>query len=283
MTAVGRVGEALAFARADIPPSEARLLLARLLGRDPAWLEAHRDDLLARETAARYAQMVARRAAGEPVAYILGSREFYGREFAVTPAVLIPRPETELLVDWVMGEAKRAEAPRILDLGTGSGCLAVTLALELPGSRVTAVDLSRAALAVAAGNARRLGARVDFRHGDWFSAVAGERFDLIVANPPYVAEGDNHLAEGDVRFEPRSALAAGSDGLDDIRRIVGAASGHLEPEGWLAVEHGWNQGGECAKIFRQSHYRNVVQLADLSGTIRITTGLVNKVTILRRQ
>ncbi len=279
MTVAGRVGEALAIARADIPPSEARLLLARLLGRDPAWLEAHRDDPLAGETAARYAQVVARRAAGEPVAYILGSREFYGREFAVTPAVLIPRPETELLVDWALGKAKREEAPRILDLGTGSGCIAVTLALELPRSRVTAVDLSKAALAVAAGNAGRLGARVDFRHGDWFSAVAGEGFDMIVANPPYVAEGDGHLAEGDVRFEPRSALAAGSDGLDDIRRIVGTASGHLEPEGWLAVEHGWDQGEKCAEIFHQSHFCDVVQIIDLSGTIRITTGLARKVTI----
>ncbi|MBL8492233.1 MAG: peptide chain release factor N(5)-glutamine methyltransferase, partial [Rhodocyclaceae bacterium] len=189
----------------------------------------------------------------------------------------------ELLVDWALGKAKREEAPRILDLGTGSGCIAVTLALELPRSRVTAVDLSKAALAVAADNAGRHGARVDFRHGDWFSAVTGEGFDLIVANPPYVAEGDGHLAEGDVRFEPRSALAAGSDGLDDIRRIVGTASGHLGPEGWLAVEHGWDQGEKCAEIFRQSHYRNVVQLTDLSGIMRITAGLVNKVTILRRQ
>lgn len=263
----------LAQARQRIPAAEARLLLRHLLGCTAAWLEAHRDDELAAADAENFSARVARRAAGEPVAYLTGVREFYSREFVVTPAVLIPRPETELLVDLAKDAVAGMAAPRILDLGTGSGCVAVTLALELPGATVTALDLSAAALAVAQRNAARLAAPVRFMQSDWFGALAAQRgFDLVVANPPYVAAGDPHLAAGDLPFEPALALACGADGLDAIRRIVAAAPGHLRAGGWLLFEHGYDQAAAVAGLLQAAGYGQIQQQCDLAGIVRVSGG-----------
>ncbi|MDO8931538.1 MAG: peptide chain release factor N(5)-glutamine methyltransferase [Rhodocyclaceae bacterium] len=269
---MNRIAAALTAARQTIPLTEARLLLRHLLGCSPAWLEAHRDDALDAARAEAFAALVARRAAGEPIAYLVGTREFYGRDFAVTPAVLIPRPETELLVDLGRQAVAGLPAPRILDLGTGSGCVAVTLALELPGAEVAAVDVSAAALAVAQGNAERLGAKVRFAQSDWFAALGGECFDLIVANPPYIAAGDRHLAEGDLRFEPPQALACGVDGLDAIRHIVAAAPQYLRPGGRLYFEHGYDQAEAIAALLSAAGYAAIEQHRDLAGIVRVSGG-----------
>ncbi len=262
----------LAAARRRIPASEARLLLGHLLGRSHAWLEAHRDDPLDAEIAAQMSALAARRAAGEPVAYLLGQREFYGREFRVTPDVLIPRPETELLVDIAKAKIGAGGTARVLDLGAGSGCLAVTLALELPRARVTAVDVSPAALAVARGNAQRLGAQVAFVESDWFAALPPQRFELIVANPPYVAAGDAHLRQGDLRFEPVDALTDHADGMTALRRIVAAAPAWLVDRGWLACEHGHDQAAALRQALGAAGLQNVEQWRDCAGIVRAGGG-----------
>jgi len=269
---VSSIASALRNARQTIPPNEARLLLGYLLGRDTAWLEAHRDEVLEDADAESFAALVERRAAGEPVAYLLGVREFYGRDFAVSPAVLIPRPETELLVDLGKAALKGLAAPRILDLGTGSGCVAVTLALEVPQAEVTAIDIAAAALDVARGNADFLGARVRFLHSDWFAVLGRERFDLIVANPPYIAAGDPHLAQGDLRFEPETALHCGADGLDAIRGIIAAAAQHLRRGGRLYFEHGYDQAAAVAGLLQAAEYENIEQHRDLAGIVRVSGG-----------
>ncbi len=267
------VGAALAAARGRIPAGEARLFLREILGVTAARIAAYPEDTLTPEQADRFADLLARRESGEPVAYLLGVREFYGRDFKVGPAVLIPRPETELIVDLVRERVPAGAAPAILDLGTGSGALAVTLALELPAAQVTAVDFSPSALAVARANAAALGARVRFVESDWFAALdAGERFGVIVSNPPYVAAGDPHLAEGDVRFEPASALASGPAGLDDIVRIVAAAPAFLEPGGWLLLEHGYDQAPAVRQLLLAGGFGEVASARDLAGIERITLG-----------
>ena len=266
------IAAALAAARQTIPIAEARLLLRHLSGCTPAWLEAHRDDALDAALEERFALLVAARAAGEPIAYLMGRREFYGREFAVTSAVLIPRPETELLVDLGKAAVGGIVAPRILDLGTGSGCIATTLVLELPGAEVVALDVSAAALEVAQGNAGRLGAHVRFVLSDWFTVLTDERFDLIVANPPYVAEGDPHLAEGDLRFEPALALACGVDGLSAIRRIVAEAPRYLCPGGQLFFEHGYDQAEATAHLLQTAGFDSIEQHRDLAGIVRVSGG-----------
>jgi release factor glutamine methyltransferase len=266
------VAEALAAARARIPPAEARLLLGHVLDRSAAWLEAHRDDPIPVEAAAQMSVLAARRAAGEPVAYLVGHREFYGRDFAVTPDVLIPRPETELLVELAIAKVGAGGTANILELGAGSGCVAVTLALELPVARVTAVDVSPAALAIACGNAERLGARVEFVASDWFDALPPQRFDLIVANPPYVAAGDPHLAAGDLRFEPPDALTDHADGLAAIRHIVAAAPAWLNDGGWLLCEHGYDQGGAARGLLGDAGFAEIEQHADLAGIARVCAG-----------
>lgn len=266
------IAAALSDARRDLPLAEARLLLRHLLDRNAAWLEAHRDDPLDGPAAAAFRALVKRRARGEPIAYLTGSREFYGRDFAVSPAVLIPRPETELLVDLGKAAVAGLAAPRILDLGTGSGCVAITLALEVPGAAVVAVDVSPAALDVARANAQRLGAAVDFAHSDWFAALAGERFDLIVANPPYVADGDPHLGAGDLRFEPPGALACGADGLAAIRRILAQAPAHLASAGALYFEHGYDQAEAVAALLRAAGFTAPECHRDLAGIARVAGG-----------
>lgn len=268
------VAAALAAARAKLPAAEARLLLGHALGRSTAWLIAHDDETLGEEALRRFASLVARRAGGEPVAYLTGHREFFGRDFAVSPAVLIPRPETELLVEIALG--RLPDAGRILDLGTGSGCVAVTLALESPRSEVSAVDISDAALDMARGNAEQLGARIRFLRSDWFSSVAGERFDIIVTNPPYVAATDAHLDAGDLRYEPAAALASGLDGLEAIRRIIIAAPEFLAPGGQLWLEHGYDQAPAVEALLGAVDFVGVEQHRDLAGIVRVSGGTINQ-------
>ena len=266
------VARVLEIARASIPLREARLLLQHCLGMSHAALAAHPERVLDSAEAGRFGAWVARRAAGEPIAYLVGRSEFYGLDFAVTPDVLIPRPETEMLVDLAVERLRASARPRLLDLGTGSGCIAVTLAGRLPGAEVTAADASAAALAVARRNARAHAVALRFVAGDWFSALDGERFDLIVSNPPYVAEGDPHLGQGDLRFEPVAALASGADGLDAIRRIVAAAPRHLLPGGWLLFEHGYDQATRCRELLHAAGFAEVASWRDLAGIERASGG-----------
>ncbi len=261
----------LAAAQAIIGRGEARLLLRQVLGCDEAWLIAHGEVLLSAAHAEQYHRLCARRGAGEPIAYITGSREFYGREFAVSPAVLIPRPETELLVELAL--QRLPQGARVLDLGTGSGCIGITLAAERADLQVLLVDVSAAALDVACGNTQRWApANTTLLASHWYAALGGERYDLIIANPPYIAEGDAHLAQGDLRFEPRSALAAGGDGLSDIRHIIAGARQHLQPGGWLLFEHGYDQAPACAALLEAAGFHERVAERDLAGIIRVSGG-----------
>lgn len=266
------IGAALAAARQKIEASEARLLLRHLLGCSAVHLEAHSEDELDAAVEQTLQSLVERRRQGEPIAYLTQTREFYGRPFAVTPAVLIPRPETELIVDTVLGKFERNAKPRVLDLGTGSGCLAITLALELPQADVAAVDSSLDAMAIAAGNAKQLGAKVRLLESDWFSALAHEQFDLIVSNPPYIAAGDTHLNRGDLRFEPPGALESGADGLDAIRHIAENAQAHLVPGGWLLFEHGYDQGERVRALLEANRYCAIEQWHDIAGILRVSGG-----------
>ena len=258
------------LAASSLPLLDARALLAPLLGVTRETLIAHPERAVAEADAARFAELAARRRDGEPLAYLLGVREFYGRDFAVTPAVLVPRPETELLVQAGLAVVD-GPAPRILDLGTGSGCIAISLALERRDAEVVAVDRSAAALEVARGNAQRLGAQVRFIESDWFSALAGEPpFDLIVANPPYVAADDPHLTA--LAHEPASALVAGADGLDDLRVIAREAPRHLKQDGALMVEHGHDQAARVRALLRAAQFADVGSQRDLQGIERVTHG-----------
>ncbi len=267
------VAAALAAARTKLPANEARLLLGHVLDRPAVWLLTHDDEVLDEDAVLRFAALVARRKGGEPVAYLLGYREFYGRVFAVSPAVLIPRPETELLVDLALAqEVGAGGTAKLLDLGTGSGCIAITLALEIPSAQVCAVDVSAAALDVARGNAERLGARLRLVQSDWFEGLNGEEFDLIVGNPPYVAERDPHLAAEDLRFEPGRALASGADGLDAIRRIIAAAPRHLRPGGRLWLEHGYDHAHAVRELLAAAGLGDIQQHRDVAGIVRVSGG-----------
>ncbi|HEY4092821.1 MAG TPA: peptide chain release factor N(5)-glutamine methyltransferase [Luteibacter sp.] len=247
---------------------EAELLLAHTLGVNRAWFFAHADDALPAPDETRFAEFVARRVKGEPVAYITGRRDFWSLPLEVTPATLIPRPETELLVELAL--ARLPEGGRLLDLGTGSGAIALAIAKERPDATVHALDASEAALVVAQRNARSLGLRVSFFHGDWFAPVAGERYDIVVSNPPYIEDTDEHLSLGDLRFEPKGALSSGADGMDDIRRIVTAAPAHLYEQGWLLFEHGWNQGEASRACFDVNLWTSITTTPDLESRERVT-------------
>lgn len=248
---------------------EAELLLAHALGVDRAWFFAHAEDRPEAAAIERFEALLARRASGEPVAYILGRRDFWSLPLEVTPATLIPRPETELLVELALERLPKGGS--VLDLGTGSGAIALAIASERPDASVVAVDASASALAVATSNAARLGLqRVIMLESDWYAAIGAQRFDLIVSNPPYVEAGDPHLGEGDLRFEPPSALASGPDGLDDIRRIASGAAQHLVPSGWLLVEHGWNQGPAVRDIFVGAGLSHAFTAQDLEARDRVT-------------
>jgi len=266
-----RLGEAFSWARARIGAVDARALLHHASGMSHAVQQAHPEVELTASQVAQFKDSVIRREAGEPVAYLTGWREFYGCEFRVSKAVLIPRPETEHLVDIARESLTDLPAPRVLDLGTGSGVLAITLARLCPGANVVAVDASIEALKVAQDNAHRLGVRVRFLQGDWFSPVAGEKFDLIVSNPPYIAAQDAHLGQGDLRFEPPSALTDGSaDGLMSLREIITHAPAHLALGGWLWLEHGFDQAAACAQLLEAAGFQAVRSLPDLAGHLRVS-------------
>jgi len=247
---------------------EARVLLAFAWKVDRAWLIAHAEDPVDPEMLPKFEIMVERRLKGEPVAYITGFREFYGVEFKVTQDVLVPRPETELLVDLALERVPEQGAFRVLDLGTGSGIVGISIARHRKRTTVTAVDKSPSALAVAKQNGEKL-ENIRFLESDWFAALQGEKFDLILSNPPYIAEGDEHLAN--LKFEPALALTSGRDGLDAIRSILEAAPSHLEPGGWLFFEHGYNQGEICRELLSKS-FAEVVTWRDLSGIERVSGG-----------
>ncbi|MGQ4660083.1 peptide chain release factor N(5)-glutamine methyltransferase [Lysobacter sp. F6437] len=270
---MARIDAALRAAREGLGPGDAELLLAHVLDRPRSWLYAHGDDELDAAAAARFDILLTRRHAGEPVAYLTGHRGFWRFDLEVNRATLIPRPETELLVELALARLPADRPLRIADLGTGSGAIALALAHERPHADVVATDASPDALAVAATNAKALGlANVRFLQGDWFAPVAGETFDLIASNPPYIADGDAHLGEGDLRFEPRSALASGIDGLDAIRRIVADAPTHLLPGGWLLLEHGWDQGDAVRGLLATAGLVEVETVRDLEQRDRISLG-----------
>lgn len=267
---MSRIDDALAQARTRIAPAEARLLLAHVLDCTHAWLAAHGEEAMTTQESERFAELLARRGEGEPIAHLIGYREFYGRSFALTPQVLIPRPETELLVELAVAKLADPAVPAILDLGAGSGCIGVTLALEIPAARVTAVDVSAAALDLARGNSQALAASLRLIESDWFSALGNERFDLVVANPPYIAENDPHLYQGDLRFEPALALSSGTDGLAAIRRIVAQAPRHLAAGGWLLIEHGYDQAEAVAALLAAAGLVDIEQHRDLAGIVRVS-------------
>lgn len=256
------VGEALR--RSGIEAREARLLLASAMDTAEAQLLAFPEKEIRGSDAAAFRELVRRRKGGEPIAYLLGVKEFYGLALEVTPAVLIPRPETELLVELALAR----EFSSVADLGTGSGALALAIKRHRPRARVVAVDASDAALAVARRNAERHSLEVEFRHGSWLAPLGGETFDLILANPPYVAAGDPHLA--DLRFEPARALVSGADGLDAIREIVGAAPRHLSPGAWLLLEHGLGQDGAVRSLLARAGLEEARTWPDLAGIPRVS-------------
>ena len=264
---------ALDEARGQMDPLDARVLLCHAIARDTAYVLAHPEAALRAAELESYRALIARRAKGEPVAYLTGEREFYGRSFQVSPAVLIPRPETELLVDLALERIPPDAPSRVLDHGTGSGCIAIALASERSHAKILALDQSVEALGVARRNAvaAHVG-NVAFLQSDWFSALGRELFNLIVSNPPYVASGDPHLGEGDLRFEPRAALDGGADGLDAIRRIVAEAKSHLGPGGWLMFEHGYDQGERARLLLHGAGYEGIFTAHDLAGTDRVSAG-----------
>lgn len=252
---------------------EAALLLCRALGVSDAWLIAHAEDAVDPARAAVFHELVARRAGGEPIAYLTGVRGFHALELRVTPDVLIPRPETELLVELASQRMPGDAACAVADLGTGSGAIALAIARLRPRARVLATDASVAALDVARGNAVRLGiGNVEFAAGDWCAALGRREFDLIVSNPPYIAEGDPHLGKGDLRFEPAAALASGADGLDAMRVIVPGARAHLRNGGWLLLEHGFDQGADVRALLLDCAYADVFTRSDLEGRDRVSGG-----------
>ena len=271
--AASRVAGLLAQARLVIDPVDADLLLAQVLGKSRTWLFAHAGDAVDPADADRFRALLARRIAGEPVAYLIGTRGFWTLDLAVTPATLVPRPETELLVELALARLPFGAPVRVADLGTGSGAIALALAKERPQAEVVATDASEAALAVARSNAVRNALHdVTFRAGSWLDPLAGETFDLIVSNPPYIADGDPHLGQGDLRFEPPMALSSGVDGLDAIRVITRDAPACLCPGGWLLLEHGWDQAPAVRALLAAAGFEAVATHQDLAQRDRVTLG-----------
>ena len=277
------VAELLAEGRAlGLDPVDVRVLACAAFGVKAAWLRAHDRDAAAADTARTLRGWFSRRQAGEPVAYLTGRREFFGLDLAVAPGVLIPRPDTELLVELALARLsalpfkERGGAgmglPRVLDLGTGSGAIALALKAQCPLVEVTAVDVSPQALAIASANGERLGLTVRWRQGPWFGPLAGEVFGLIVSNPPYIVPDDPHLSQGDLRFEPTGALVGAGDGLDDIRAIVSGAPAHLAPGGWLLFEHGFDQAPACREILAAAGFTEVQSWRDLADIERVSGG-----------
>jgi release factor glutamine methyltransferase len=274
---MNRVRELLATASAELPGADARpeatRLLVHALEVSHAWLVAHADDAVEPARAAVFDDLVRRRARGEPVAYLIGLRGFHALQLRVTPDVLIPRPDTELLVELVLQRIPVGADCAVADLGTGSGAVALAVAVARPRAQVLATDASTDALDVARANADRLGlGNVAFAQGDWCAALGEACFDVIASNPPYIAEHDPHLEQGDLRFEPRAALVSGDDGLDAIRAIVRDARAHLHPGGWLLFEHGYGQGAGVRELLVRHGYIDVFTEADLEGRERVSGG-----------
>lgn len=258
--------------RQGLEPTDARHLLLHALDQHTharAWLLAHDADELNTDAHTRLQTLAARRLAGEPVAYLLGYKEFFGLSLHVTPDVLVPRPDTETLVEWALEVLSPTPTARVVDLGTGSGAIALALKATQPSLQVEAVDYSHAALAVAQANAQRLGLAVAFSQGSWLSDTQGQ-FQAIVSNPPYIRESDEHLPA--LRFEPRQALTAGDDGLDDIRNIIQQARARLQPGGWLLLEHGYDQAGEVRTLLEAAGFGHVQSRLDLAGIERCSGG-----------
>jgi len=262
-----------ALAQCGLIAVDAQVLLAHVVQRERAWLVAHREDELATPQADAFLALAKRRREGEPVAYLTGTKEFWGLPLRVSSAVLVPRPETETLVELALPWIARDAGTRVLDLATGSGAIALAIAQERPRAHVTATDVSSAALAVARDNAARLAlANVECVESDWWRALAGRRFDVIVSNPPYVAAGDPHLGQGDLRFEPPVALVAQGDGLSALRAIVAGAREFLSPDGRLAVEHGYDQSDAVQALFRDAGFSEILVRRDLAGIARVVGG-----------
>lgn len=254
------------------PRLDAEVLVMHACGINRSELITRQETALTGEQRHKLEGLLERRKHGEPVAYLTGTREFWSMELNVTPATLIPRPETELLVEKALKQIPRDAAWTVADLGTGSGAIALAIAREHPRCRVIATDSSPDALAVARTNAEKFGlTNIEFREGDWFAALADAGFDIILSNPPYIRAGDPHLKQGDLRFEPVTALVSGADGLDAIRYIARHAHEFLMPGGWLLFEHGWDQADAAGEILRRQGYRDIVSHADLAGHARVTT------------
>lgn len=254
---------------------EVQCLLQAVLHVTRAYLLAHPERMLSVPELAHYHGLMQRRLAGEPIAYILGEREFYGLNFKVTPATLIPRPDTELLVELALQRIPKQKPCRVLDMGTGSGAIALAIAHACPHADVVASDASVAALAVAVENARALGlSNVNFVHSDWFAAIGEQQFDLIVSNPPYIEEDDPHLKQHDVRYEPVTALVSGAEGLDDIRKIIRQSAVYLAPGGWLLLEHGYDQSSRVRQLFEAAKFDSVFSACDLAGIERASGGRI---------
>jgi len=252
---------------------ETQLLLQHTLDVNHAWLIAHANDELNAEDNTTFQALLQRRLNGEPIAYILGEREFYGLLFKTTTDTLIPRPDTETLVETALAKISPASDLSILDLGTGTGAIALAIAKNRPKTQVTAVDFSEGALTVAKENAASLDINnISFKQSSWFDALANLTFDLIVSNPPYIEDNDPHLNQGDLRFEPRTALAAGADGLDDIRHIIQHVPAHLNTNGWLMFEHGYNQANAVTALLKQTGFSTTETIKDLGGNERVTVG-----------
>lgn len=269
---MSNIAAVLARARAmGVDRLDAQLLLEHVLQRPRSWLLAHDDAVLTEPQHTAVEQLMQRRADGEPLAYLTGEKEFHGLLLHVAPAVLIPRPDTETLVDWALALLQAGPAsPRVLDLGTGSGAIALALKHRHPSAIVTAIDASAEALAVAAGNAQRIGADVRFLLGDWWSGVENEPFDLVVSNPPYIALEDEHLPA--LRHEPTLALTSGVDGLDALRTIISGAPPRLATSGWLLLEHGHDQAAAVRQLLQASGFSNVQTRQDLAEIGRCSGG-----------
>jgi len=260
----------LAARRRGIERLDAQLLLCHLLAVERAWLIGHDDHALTGAQALSFEDGLRRRAAGEPLAYIVGHKEFHGLALRVTPDTLVPRPDTEVIVDWAIELLSRRPEGRVVDLGTGSGAIALAVKNAVPTARVEAVERSPGALAVAQDNARSLGLAIGWHAGDWFAPLAGQRFDFVLSNPPYIAEGDDHLSA--LTYEPDTALTSGLDGLNDLRSIVAAAPEHLTPGGWLLLEHGYDQAEAVAALLSERGFASVRLRLDLGGQPRVTAG-----------
>jgi len=255
---------------------EAQLLLTSVLKVNRAWLIAHADEAINATHIDTFEHLLARRLSGEPIAYILGSREFYGLELKVTPDTLIPRPDTETLVEAALARISPYTPSHILDLGTGTGAIALALAKHRPYAEVVAVDASLQALKVAQENASNLQIRnVHFVLSDWFNALSEQKFDAIVSNPPFIEQNVSHLHQGDVHFEPLSALVSGQDGFDDIRHIIQHAQHYLKPQAWLMFEHGYNQAEQVAALLAEAGFTYIEHALDMGGIIRVTLGRIS--------